>query len=126
MSADVEQLLVTAAAAQFPDARVCTELPAAITGPTIQFERIGGPDRVPSLDPAVVDVECFDLTRAAANALANSVRDWIRYQLRGYTDQAQGATVSEVATVQGPGWRPYENTNVRRVGASYAVTVHNH
>lgn len=125
MSADVEMLLVTAAAAEFPSARSCTELPARITGPTIQFERIGGRDTY-STDPAVVDVECFDLTREGANTLAAQARDWLRLRLPGYTDAAQAATVSGVETVQGIGWRPYADTNVRRVGATYAVTVHNH
>ena len=125
MSADVELLLVTAAAAQFPSARVCTELPAVISGPVIQIERIGGPDLVPSIDDAVVDVECFDTTRAAANALAVQVRDWLRLTLPGYRDTTQHAAVVSVSTTQGLGWRPYENTNVRRVGATYTVTVHN-
>lgn len=123
MSADVEELLVAALAAQFPVARVCTELPATLPAQVIQVVRVAGLDTF-STDGATVDVECYTTDRLSATALAMQVRSWLRLSAAGYT--ALGATIAAVATVSGPGWRPYDNTNVRRVGATYLVTVHNH
>jgi hypothetical protein len=121
---DAELLIVGYLTTAFPAAHVCTETPSSMTGQVIQVERIGGSDTVPSLDPATVDVECFAATRIAANDLANQVRRSLRFASAGYT--ALGATIARVDTIVGPGWRPYANTNVRRVGATYKITLHNH
>lgn len=90
----------------------------------IQFERVAGIDPVPSLDEPTVDVECYAATRQAATDLAKQVRVAMRTNLIGYT--ANGATVAKVKGNVGPGWRPYTNTNVRRVGFTDQITLHNH
>lgn len=126
--ADVEAVLVAFLTAQFPGVKVCAELPATLPAKVIQVERIGGPDTTLSIDQATVDVECYanggTQGRVDANALAYQVRDALRVTIRGYT--ALGATVQNVATISGPAWRPDANTTIRRVGATYQVTVHNH
>ena len=122
--ADAELLLVTYLTAAFPSARVVTETPAAMPTQLIQVERIGGIDPQISLDQATIDVECFAATRAGATDLANKVRASLRFAAAGFT--ANGATISRVDTLIGPGWRPYANVNVRRVGATYQITLHNH
>jgi hypothetical protein len=122
--ADVEAVLVAYLTAAFPAARVGTETPSAMPTQMIQVERIGGPDAVPSIDPATVDVECFAATRAGATDLANKVRASLRFAASGYT--MLGATIARVDTIVGPGWRPYADTNARRVGATYQITLHNH
>jgi hypothetical protein len=76
------------------------------------------------LDEPTVDVECYAATREAANALALQVRAAMRTALIGYT--ANGATVARVRGNVGPGWRPYTNVNVRRVGFTDQITLHNH
>lgn len=105
--------------------RIVTELPAGLEKflPLIQVERISGPDVVPSLDQPVMDVEVFAADRPSAKALADRVRVALRYGMNGF--QYGGAVVASVDTVQGPGWRPYNNTQLRRVGATYRITLHN-
>lgn len=105
--------------------RIVTELPANFEKflPMIQVERISGPDTVPSIDQPVIDVEAFAADRPSAKALADRVRVALRYGMCGF--QYAGAVVASVDTVQGPGWRPYDNTVLRRVGATYRITLHN-
>lgn len=121
---DVELLLVGYFTAAFPSDRACVERPASWTGRLIQIERIAGVDPTPSLDKPTVDIECFAPTRQAATDFANQVRASLRFAAPGYT--ANGATIARVDTIVGPGWRPHDNVNVRRVGATYQITLHNH
>lgn len=105
--------------------RIVTELPAGFEKflPLIQVERIAGPDIVPSLDNPTLDVECFGADRPTAKQLADRVRVALRYGMNGFV--YGGAVVANVQTIQGPGWRPYTNTGMRRVGATYQLTLHN-
>lgn len=121
---DAETFLIAALAEQFPDARVLAVLPADLEGvlPVVQVERIGGSDDY-GIDNPLIDVECFASDRVAAKALADQVRSFLRYGLMGRS--SMGAVVLNVLTSSGPAWRPYGNTNVSRVGATYAVTLHN-
>ncbi len=104
--------------------RIVTELPANFEKflPLIQVERIAGPDTVPSLDNPTLDVEAFAADRPAAKHLADRIRIALRYGMCGF--QYGGAVVSAVTTIQGPGWRPYSNTTMRRVGATYGLSLH--
>lgn len=129
--ADVEELLVGYLQGLYPTARVCTETPAQLpSGITIQVVRIAGVDR-DAVDDATVSVDVYaggDNSQAGnritATQVANQIRAYLRLNAIGYTNGS--ATIAAVATISGPGWRPYDNTNVRRVGATYSVTVHNH
>lgn len=121
---DVEPALVAWLQTAFPLARVCTETPANLEdiAQVIQVTRIGGADRLQTLDDAVVDVDCFASTRDASRSLAYGVRHALRYDLPG--TQVDGGQVKAVGTIAAPAWRPHTNTNVRRFGATYQITIH--
>lgn len=122
---DAELLIVAFLKATFPDARVCTELPADLATqlPVIRVERIGGGDTGRSIDTPSLDVDCFAATRTAANTLGGQVRTAFTKTAIGYT--ALGATIA-AAAVSTVGWRPYTNLNVRCVGMTVAPALHNH
>ncbi|MER7507082.1 hypothetical protein ABTX82_01835 [Streptomyces lavendulae] len=91
--------------------------------PTVQVERLpaGGDDGF-RLDQALVDVDVYASTRGAAVALAIQIRGLLLGTLPGTT--AGGAVVGRVATLTAPGARPYENTGLRRIGATYEIYSH--
>lgn len=115
---DAEKLVLDWLTGEFPSARVSTEVPATIAGHVIRVLRIGGANRF-VVDRAVVDVDCWALTRIAARALAESVRDSMCFRLPGTVTAAGG--VSAVTTIAAPIWRPWDNTNVRRFGATFQL-----
>lgn len=90
--------------------------------PTVQIEVVGGDDDGIRLDRALVDVNVYAATRAAAITLAAQVHGLYLTQLRG--SATDNAVFGLVATVSRPAARPYENTDLRRVGATYAVHSH--
>lgn len=123
---DVENLLIAFLKAQFPAVnRLVTVLPANLEAqlPLIQVDRIGGADTIPSIDPALIDVECFATLRPAAKALADQVRAALRFTAPGYIHG--GAVVAAVTCTVGPSERPYGNPALFRIGATYQVVVHN-
>lgn len=91
--------------------------------PTVQVERIAaGDDDGFRVDRALVDIDVYAATRGAAVALAMQIRGLVLGQLPGTT--TSGAVVGKVATLTAPGVRPYENTGLRRVGATYEIYSH--
>ncbi|MFF7023056.1 hypothetical protein ACFY97_18885 [Streptomyces klenkii] len=125
-SVDVETLLVGWLQAQLGSGVVVRDeldnsLPAEL--PTVQVERMpaGGDDGF-RLDRALIDVNVYASTRAAATSLSAQIRGLLLTVLRGST--AGGGVVTAVSTVAAPGWRPYENTALRRYGATYELYVH--
>ena len=121
--ADVEELLVAYLQAQFPDYRICTELPASITKTTVQVARIAGTEST-VIDTPTVSIDVYAPDRLTANQAAANVR--AAMNVRGLAGYTQGpATVALITTISAPGWRPYDDTNVRRVGATYAISIHN-
>lgn len=122
--ASVEKLLVGWLETQLPaPVRVVTELPAGLAAklPVVQVVRFGGPDELPTIDLPNVDVDCYAATRGASEDLAEAVRDLLRFTLPGKT--VDGATVTRVQTISGPAWRPWDDTTMRRHGASYQLTI---
>lgn len=100
--------------------RCVTELPANLADavPIIEITRIGGADDVQSIDAATVDVTCYSGNRINARALA--------YRVQGILRLAAGSAVTggvllRVRTISAPSWQPYDDTNVRRFGATYQV-----
>lgn len=91
--------------------------------PTVQVERIaaGGDDGF-RVDHALVDVDVYAATRGGAVALSAQIRGLLLGSLPGTT--SAGAVVGRVATISAPGVRPYENTGLRRVGATYEIYSH--
>lgn len=122
-SVDIEVELVAWLGAEL-SVRVATELPATLADilPVLLVQRVGGDDDTFRLDRALVDVDAYAATRAEAAALAASARSRLVAALRGAT--TVNAVFGRVSTVQAPAWRPYENTNLRRIGATYEIFFH--
>ena len=81
----------------------------------------GGDDGL-RLDRALVDVDVYHSTRGEAFALAGLARGWLLTDLPGAVTSA--AVFGRVSTVSPPAARPYENTALRRVGATYQIYCH--
>jgi hypothetical protein len=126
--ADAELLLVgwlgPTLAPSYPTIRCVTDVPANLADvlPLVQVTRFGGSDDVPTLDRAHVDVDCFAATRQGAHDLAEAVRALLRFYLPGRV--LSGAVIAKVITISGPAWRPWDNTDLARFGAAYALTIH--
>ncbi|MFD7861870.1 hypothetical protein [Streptomyces sp. NPDC059783] len=90
--------------------------------PTVQVEAVGGDDDGFRLDRVLVDINVYAASRAAALALAASVHALLLQELRGSATAT--AVFASVRTVARPSARPYENTGLRRVGATYHVHCH--
>lgn len=121
---DVERLLVTYLGTALGGVRVLTDTPSNLEKilPVVQVTRFGGVDVAPGIDRPIVDVDAYAATRAAASELAERVRYALLYRLPGTT--VGGVGFPRVDTLTGPSWRPYDNSALRRFGASYAITTH--
>ncbi|MFE9855606.1 hypothetical protein [Streptomyces sp. NPDC005780] len=91
--------------------------------PTVQVQRIpaGGDDGF-RLDRALVDIDVYAATRGGAFDLALLIRGWLLTELPGA--QTSRAVYGRVASSPPPAVRPYENTGLRRVGATYQIYSH--
>ncbi|MEU4154699.1 hypothetical protein [Streptomyces antimycoticus] len=123
-SVDVELELIRRATARFPSAVVRDELDNALGDelPTIQIQVVGGGDDGIRLDRVLVDIDVYHSTRAAAIALAAEVRAWVLGELRSSVSVT--AVIGRTGTISRPAVRPYENTRLRRVGATYEIYCH--
>jgi len=90
--------------------------------PTVQVQVVGGDDDGFRLERPFVDIDVYHSTRADALALAATIRGWVLTQLRG-SSTAQ-AVFGRTGTISRPAIRPYENTGLRRVGATYEIYCH--
>ncbi|WP_306317205.1 MULTISPECIES: hypothetical protein [unclassified Streptomyces] len=122
---DIEAALIAAATPRFPSAVVRDELDNNLLDelPTIQVEQIpGGEDDGLRLARALVDINVYAATRGDAFALANQVHAWLTGELRGSTTSM--AVFGRIGAVTLPAVQPYENTGLRRVGATYELFFH--
>ncbi|WP_282790932.1 hypothetical protein [Streptomyces sp. CC224B] len=122
---DVEAELIARGAARFPQAVVRDELDNNLLNelPTIQIEQApGGNDDGLRLSRPLVDINVYAATRAGAIALALQVHAWVTGELRGSTSST--AVIGRTAALALPAVRPYENTGLRRVGATYEIYLH--
>jgi hypothetical protein len=121
---DIEVVLVAALGAEFTDATVSTETGNDLLSllPFIQVARAAGDDDGFRLDRPLVDIDVYAATRVAANTLALQVRTFILRTLRGSV--TNGAVFGHTGTVSAPSNRPYENTGLRRTGATYELFFH--
>ena len=101
-----------------------TDLPANLADilPVNQVTRVGGDDDSIRLDRALVDIDSYGPDRAAASLLARQTRDLLVVKLRGI--QTAAAVFGRVSTISAPAWRPYENPQLRRMGATYEIFFH--
>ncbi|MFF4791823.1 hypothetical protein ACFY2M_19140 [Streptomyces sp. NPDC001276] len=122
---DIELELITRATSRFPQAVVRDELDNKLLNelPTIQVQQVpgGGYDGL-RLARFLVDIDVYAATRAAAIDLARGVHDWATRELRGSASAT--AVIGRVAALSLPAPRPYENTALRRVGATYEIYCH--
>lgn len=88
--------------------------------PLFQVARIGGGDDGYVLDRAMISLHAYAVTRDLARKLAYQGRTSL-FAARGV--RFQGAVVTKVATIGGPAWTPYTNTNLRRVTGTYQVSI---
>lgn len=129
---DIEAALVDWLGGQFPNARVCTEVPANLgdvcagTDGVICVGRIGGIAGQPTLDAPVVDVDCYGETRAQARALAVAVQSALLLTLPGQAVLGGAVPQHGVTQALGPSWRPYDDTGVRKFGATYSIATRAH
>lgn len=90
--------------------------------PTVQVEAAGGNDDGFRLERPLVDINVYAATRGGALALAGQIRSLILTQLRGSATPT--AVFGRTGTVSLPSVRPYESTELRRVGATYEIFCH--
>ncbi|MFG2352579.1 hypothetical protein [Streptomyces sp. NPDC048521] len=90
--------------------------------PTVQVQAVGGDDDGFRLDRPFVDIDVYHSTRAEAIDLAKTVRTLVLTVLRG--SQTTNAVFGRTETISRPVVRPYENTSLRRVGATYEIYCH--
>jgi hypothetical protein len=122
---DIELELITRGTARFPDAVVRDELDNRLLGelPTIQIEQIpGGGDDGLRLARLIVDINVYAATRTDAINLAREVHDWVTGELRG--SSGDSIAIGRTGCLSLPAIRPYENTSLRRVGATYEIFCH--
>lgn len=121
---DVERLLVPWLGEQC-QCRVVTDLPANLESqvPLLQIQRVGGSDPRPGLDFVGLEVDAYGPDRGTAIAYAEDARHALRFELPG--TQIEGAVFTRVDTTEAPSYRPYDNTDLRRFGATYRLIVHN-
>lgn len=122
---DIELELITRATAKFPDAVVRDELDNNLLNelPTIQIQQVpGGDDDGFRLARLLVDIDVYAATRADAITLARAVHAWATGELPG--SHSSSIVFGRVGALALPAQRPYTNTALRRVGATYAIFCH--
>lgn len=121
---DVEAIVVDFLTQRFPaPIRVVTVLPANITGDVVQVGVLAGGASTLTLLRSVVDVDCYSPSgRIAARQLAYRV--WVELTLKHGEFIRNSASMSRVDTINAPAWRPYDDSNVQRVGITVQATVH--
>lgn len=90
--------------------------------PLLVIARIGGNDRVITLDTARVAIDAYASDEDSAEALGETVRTAMRTKARRF--MYGGAVIGDVATFSAPQLLPWAAPNVFKVGASYQLVVH--
>lgn len=90
--------------------------------PTVQVVELPGEDDGFRLSRALVDINVYAATRAAATVLLATVHGLLLMTFRG--SSLPNAVVGRVGVVTGPAPRPYENVGLRRRGATYEIFLH--
>ncbi len=122
---DIELELITRGTVRFPDAVVRDELDNNLLAelPTIQINQVpGGDDDGLKLGRMLVDINIYAATRAEAISLSIEVHAWVTGELRGSTSDT--AVIGRTGALALPAPRDYENTALRRVGATYVIFCH--
>ena len=128
MAADIERLLVEWLSDQL-NLRVVTELPpdleAPETLPIVQVEEAIGPgESDPGIDLCDVDIDAYGPDRASTKDLAERIRALVMYDLPGLVFDAGATSINRTRTLRKPSRLPYDDSDLRRFGAGYRITVH--
>jgi hypothetical protein len=119
LTADVTGLVIDALdGVAAVDSRMPANLETVV--PFIRAQRVGGPDDGMALDDATIVLNCFAATDKAANLLGQAAVAAVR-AARGVV--TNGAVITHVRKLGGPGWADYENPNVSRVYVTLQVAV---
>jgi hypothetical protein len=122
---DIELELITRGTERFPDVVVRDELDNNLLNelPTIQIQQVpAGDDDGLLLGRMFVDINVYAATRADALALAREVHDWVTRELRGTSSDT--TVIGRTGGLTLPAVRDYENTALRRAGATYVIFCH--
>lgn len=138
MAADVEKLLTDWLPGQITGGgvRVVTELPDDLETPgnlpIVQVEEAGGTGEiVPTLDVCDVDIDVYagpsggEPARKVARDLAEQIRAAVvSLPRQGPIADDNLTSVSKVVTLRKPTRMPYDDSEIRRFGASYRLILH--
>lgn len=91
--------------------------------PIIHVERISGADLDYKADRPIVDIDCYGADREAAETLAETVRQALRFDLPG-SGVTNGVVVSRTRTIVGPRMLVHANPGVRRYAANYELIMY--
>jgi hypothetical protein len=119
---DAEAVVIGWLRGQGFDARAELDNNLANELPIVHVQSVGGDDDGFRLERALIEIDVYAATRTAAAQLAQQVRGLLHTEMRGSADDQ--AVFGRVDTVSRPAWRPYENTGLRRIGATYAIHLH--
>ncbi|MFF0166841.1 hypothetical protein [Streptomyces prasinus] len=122
---DIELELITRGTARFPQAVVRDELDNRLLEelPTIQINQLpAGDDDGLRLARMLVDIDVYAASRAEAIVLASDVHAWVTRELRG--SHSSTMVIGRTGAITLPAIRPYENTALRRAGATYELFCH--
>lgn len=119
MLPDIELVLTEWARTAF-DVTACTALPADLTGalPVVQVTAMGGLGGRFSSSPRV-DVDVYASDYEAARDLVTQVHEALM-MLHGIVGNA---VIREVLSSSLPSRRPYDNSGLQRIGATYIVNA---
>lgn len=99
------------------------EAPSNLTTDFIRVQRVPGTGtRSLGIDRATLEVDYFGQSRGSATDGAVEIRDLMENELPKQV--LDGHAVLQVETQSAPAWLPWNNTNVRRIHATYVVTLH--
>ncbi|WP_031189810.1 MULTISPECIES: hypothetical protein [Streptomyces] len=120
---DVETLLIGWLRERGYDARDELDNDLLDELPVVQVEALpAGDDDGLRLERALLDIDVYAADSVAASAMSGQIRHLLLNELRG--SKLPEAVVGKVATVARPARRPYENTALRRYGATYEIYLH--
>lgn len=107
-------------AAQVVRARVVTETPADMAGPTVRVLRAGGGDDGIVIDEPTMVLHCFDVTAELSRLLALDAGAGLR-ALLGVVHL--GAVLTDLRKLAGPIAADYANTGLRQNILTYQLRI---
>ena len=120
--ADAEKTVIGWLRGQGYDARAELDNNLVDELPVVHVQSLGGEDDGFLLERALIEIDVYAATRTDAYSISQHLRGLLHTQLRG--SSTGDVVVGGVDTVSSPAFRPYEDTGLRRIGATYAIHLH--